>query len=178
MSIKNWLSKVFKPLSLKNKQEKGDNVMSAETEQKKEEETLTKAEAPQSEETAKGNEVAESQPQNENTNVENQENNGETQQNDETIEETQDVVQVEDTTSSGNGISIDDLVTKTELTDRLSSLEAKFDAVVKENQDLKDKLTEMQDKYENKNFGNMNKKGVEVNKDNFETFDSYSRQFE
>lgn len=92
---------------------------------------------------------------------------------------------VEETEPQGNGININDLVTKDMLTERLSALEAKFDAVVKENTDLKDKLSKSQektnglrDKYENKDFGNFNKQGVSTkNKDANETFESYSKQF-
>jgi hypothetical protein len=64
--------------------------------------------------------------------------------------------QVEETEPQGNGIDINDLVTKDMLAQRLSALEAKFDAVVKENSDLKnqlsnknDELNGMKDKYEN-----------------------------
>lgn len=85
----------------------------------------------------------------------------------------------------GNGIDINDLVTKEELMQRLSAFEAKFDAVVKENTDLKDQLSKskeetngLKEKYENKDFGNFNKQGlIEKNKDANETFDSYSKQF-
>lgn len=92
---------------------------------------------------------------------------------------------VEETEPQGNGISINDLVTKDMLAERLSALEAKFEAVVKENTDLKDKLSKSQeetnglrDKYENKDFGNFNKQGVSTkNKDANETFESYSKQF-
>ena len=69
--------------------------------------------------------------------------------------------QVDETEPQGNGIRVEDLVTKEMLAERLSTLEAKFDAVVKENNDLKDKLSSkseeldgMKDKYENKDFGN------------------------
>ena len=48
---------------------------------------------------------------------------------------------VEETEPQGNGIDINDLVTKDMLAQRLSALEAKFDAVVKENNDLKEKLS-------------------------------------
>lgn len=92
---------------------------------------------------------------------------------------------VEETEPQGNGVNINDLVTKDMLTERLSALEAKFDAVVKENIDLKDKLSKSQeetdglrDKYENKDFGNFNRQGVSTkNKDANETFESYSKQF-
>ena len=64
------------------------------------------------------------------------------------------------------------------LADRLAALEAKFDAVIKENGDLKNELSNMKDKYENKDFGNNQKQGVMAkNIDANETFDAYARQF-
>lgn len=93
--------------------------------------------------------------------------------------------QVNDTEMSGNGVRIEDLVTKDMLAERLSALEAKFDAVVKENTDLKnelsnknDELNGMKDKYENKDFGNFQKQGV-MEKDKYanSSFDEYSKQF-
>jgi hypothetical protein len=86
-------------------------------------------------------------------------------------EETAPVVQEITEDSSAIGIAVGDLVTKEELMEKLSALEAKFDAVVKENEDLKDK-------YENKDFGNNVRKGVmEKDKIANSTFEEYSRQF-
>ena len=96
---------------------------------------------------------------------------------DETIEKSA-INQVQTTEETGNGVRIEDLVTKEELSERLSSLEAKFESVLKENGDLKNKLAEMQDKYENKDFGNFQRQGVAVkNKDANSSFDEYSKQF-
>ena len=85
----------------------------------------------------------------------------------------------------GNGVRIEDLVTKDELTERFASLEAKLDAIINENKDLKDKLTEkdtelngMKDKYENKDFGNVAKQGmIARDKSANSSFEEYSRQF-
>ena len=93
--------------------------------------------------------------------------------------------QVEETEPQGNGIDINDLVTKDMLAQRLSALEAKFDAVVKENSDLKEKLSAkseeldgMKDKYENKDFGNFQKQGVMTkDKSANSSFDEYSKAF-
>ena len=93
--------------------------------------------------------------------------------------------QVEDTEPQGNGIPIEELVTKDMLAQRLAAFEAKFNAVVKENQDLKEKLSSkseeldgMKDKYENKDFGNFQKQGVQVrDKQANSSFDEYSKQF-
>lgn len=93
--------------------------------------------------------------------------------------------QVGETEPSGNGIRIEDLVTKDMLAERLSALEAKFDAVVKENSDLKEQLSNksdelkgMQDKYENKDFGGFQKQGImDKNKYANSSFDEYSKQF-
>ena len=93
--------------------------------------------------------------------------------------------QVEETEPVGNGLRVEDLVTKDMLAERFSALEAKLEAIVKENQDLKNKLTDkdnelngMKDKYENKDFGNFQKQGM-VNQDKIanSSFDEYSRQF-
>ena len=93
--------------------------------------------------------------------------------------------QVDETEPQGNGIRVEDLVTKEMLAERLSALEAKFDAVVKENSDLKDKLSSkseeldgMKDKYENKDFGNFQKQGMQVkDKSANSSFDEYSKAF-
>ena len=104
---------------------------------------------------------------------------------DETTNDVEPTAQVQETEPQGNGVDINDLVTKDMLSQALSSMEAKFNAVVKENQDLKDKLTQSQkdtedlrEKYENKDFGNFNKQGV-MSKDKSanSTFDEYSKQF-
>ncbi len=93
--------------------------------------------------------------------------------------------QVQDTETQGNGVDVNDLVTKEMLTEALKSMGAKFDAVVKENQDLKDKLSQskqdaddLREKYENKDFGNFNKQGmIAKDKQANATFDEYSKQF-
>ena len=93
--------------------------------------------------------------------------------------------QVNDTEQTGNGVRIEDLVTKDMLAERLAALEAKFDAVVKENTDLKnelsnksDELNGMKDKYENKDFGGYQKQGV-MQKDKYanSSFDEYAKAF-
>lgn len=95
------------------------------------------------------------------------------------------VPEVASTPEEGNGAKLEDLVTKEFLAERLSALEAKFDAVVKENSDLKeqlsnknDELNGMKDKYENKDFGNFQKQGV-MQKDKYanSSFDEYSKAF-
>ena len=104
---------------------------------------------------------------------------------DETTSDVEPTAQVQETEPQGNGVDINDLVTKDMLSQALSSMEAKFNAVVKENQDLKDKLTQSQkdtedlrEKYENKDLGNFNKQGV-MSKDKSanSSFDEYSKQF-
>lgn len=94
--------------------------------------------------------------------------------------------QVIDTPPTGNGIRVEDLVTIDMLNDKLSALIAKFEAVVKENTDLKeeldkkgDELSNMQDKYENKNFGGMQKRGAEDKGRTYanDSFEEYAKQF-
>ena len=87
------------------------------------------------------------------------------------VEEEVEQPQVVEEQTPSNGVRLEDLVTKDELASRLAALEAKYDAVIKENQDLKDK-------YENKDFGNFQKQGMlEKNKEANSTFDEYSKQF-
>lgn len=79
--------------------------------------------------------------------------------------------QVMETEQQGNGIRVEDLVTKDELMERLGAMEAKFQAVLKENEDLKEK-------YENKNFGNFQKQGMlEKDKQANSSFEEYAKQF-
>lgn len=86
--------------------------------------------------------------------------------------------EVQETESQGNGVRIEDLVTKDYLAEKLSALEAKYDAVVKENADLKDELSGMKDKYENKDFGGFQRQGLPEKSASVEdTFESYSKQF-
>lgn len=93
--------------------------------------------------------------------------------------------QVQDTPPTGNGIRVDELVTKDMLAERLAAFEAKFNAVVKENEDLKNQLSAkseeldgMKDKYENKDFGNFQKQGVPTkDKSANSSFEEYSKQF-
>lgn len=85
---------------------------------------------------------------------------------------------VQEVQETGNAIRIEDLVTKDELAERLASFEAKYSAVIKENEDLKNKLSDMENKYENKDFGNMQRKGVQKSdKDANSDFEEYSKQF-
>lgn len=103
----------------------------------------------------------------------------------ETADEVKPTEQVAETEPAGNGVRIEDLVTKSMLTEMFAALEAKIDAVVKENGDLKnavankdDELNGMRDRYETPDFGNAQKKGV-VTKDKSanDSFDEYSKQF-
>lgn len=85
---------------------------------------------------------------------------------------------VEELGNEVEGIRVEDLVTKDVFEAKLAAFEAKFNSVVKENEDLKNKLSEMKDKYETKDFGNMQRKGMnEVSKSANSSFDEYSRQF-
>jgi hypothetical protein len=85
---------------------------------------------------------------------------------------------VEQTTEQGNGIRVEDLVTKDLLAERLQAMESKMEALIKENKDLTEKLSSMSEKYEEKDFGTVSRKGVqEKNSYANETFDEYSKQF-
>lgn len=86
---------------------------------------------------------------------------------------------------AGNGVRVEDLVTKDILTEKLAAFEAKYDALIKENQDLKAELLKSQteaqglhNKYEKGDFGGNAARGL-VKSDNHaqDTFESYSKQF-
>ena len=80
---------------------------------------------------------------------------------------------------------VEDLVTKDDLASALSAIEAKMAALTKENEDLKQKLTEanetadkLHQKYEVGDFGGLTSKGATTNsRETGETFDSYCRNF-
>lgn len=75
-------------------------------------------------------------------------------------------------------IKVEDLMTKEEFYQRISSLEAKYDALVKENKDLKEKNDELVNKYEKDDFGSQSVKGIQPkNKSANDTFDEYAKQF-
>ena len=101
-------------------------------------------------------------------------------------------VEVQETEPTGNGVRVEDLVTKDELTERLAAFEAKFNAVIKENTDLKEQnaqlqeslsnantqVADMKDKYETEDFGNSQRKGVQTqNKSANDTFAEYAKRF-
>lgn len=87
--------------------------------------------------------------------------------------------------ATGNGVRLEDVVLKTDLHDAIAALEAKYDALFKENNDLKEKLSEadkdrneLRKKYEEDDFGGYAKQGVDgKNKSANETFEEYSKQF-
>ena len=98
----------------------------------------------------------------------------------EKVEEKTDATEskVDDTEPTGNGIRIEDLATKDEVRDMLAAFEAKYDAVIKENEDLKKKLGEITEKYEEKDFGTVATKGVSVSdKVGNDSYDEYAKQF-
>ena len=161
----------------KNIEEKGENVMPDKNDKKSVDTSISIDEKTKSNEVDKGS--TETTKVDETKKVENKGGNdtADTKTDGENTEDTA-KEQVQETETAGNGVRIEDLVTKEELTDRLSALEAKFDAVLKENGDLKNKLSAMEDKYENKDFGNFQKQGMlEKDKQANSTFDEYAKQF-
>ena len=81
--------------------------------------------------------------------------------------------QVQETPPQGNGVRVEDLVTKEELAEKFAALEAKYEAVIKENTDLKNK-------YENPDFGNHQRQGLvpqDEEQRQYEDFDAYSKKF-
>ena len=176
----------------KNIEEKGENVMPDKNDKKSVDTSISIDEKTKSNEVDKGStettKVDETKKVDETTKDTNQTPNGEdgnkggndtadTKTDGENTEDTA-KEQVQETETAGNGVRIEDLVTKEELAERLSAMEAKFDAVLKENGDLKNKLSAMEDKYENKDFGNFQKQGMlEKDKQANSTFDEYAKQF-
>ena len=176
----------------KNIEEKGENVMPDKNDKKSADTSISIDEKTKTNEVDKGStettKVDETKKVDETTKDTNQTQNGENENKggndtDDTKtdgENTEDTAkeQVQETETDGNGVRIEDLVTKEELAERLSAMEAKFDAVLKENGDLKNKLSAMEDKYENKDFGNCQKQGmIEKDKQANSTFDEYAKQF-
>lgn len=91
---------------------------------------------------------------------------------------------VSETENVGNGISIDQVVTKDILAEALNGISAKLDALINENKSLKDQLAnkdseinDMKNKYETNDFGNTAKKGVDAKDKTYISFDEYSKQF-
>lgn len=80
-----------------------------------------------------------------------------------------------------NAIRVEDLVTKADLQEMLNAFNAKLDAIIKENTDLKEANSKMHDKYEVGNFGTDSKKGIMGNGDtkttSYQSFDEYAKQF-
>jgi hypothetical protein len=168
----NFLRKVFS----KNK-EKGERNMADEKEVKKEVETeKVETKEPEKAEPAKEEKVEEKAEKVEEKKEEKPESKEEPKKEDAGEEPTE--PQVQETEPEGNGIRIEDLVTKEMLAERLQAFEAKFDAVVKENEDLKNKLSAMADKYEEHDFGGLQKQGM-MEKDRYAeaSFDEYSKKF-
>lgn len=103
----------------------------------------------------------------------------------ETETPTEETAEVQETEPTGNAVRVEDLVTKEELTERFAALEAKLEAVLKENVDLKNELSNksnelngIKEKYEEKDFGNFQRQGV-AEKDKYanSSFDEYSKAF-
>lgn len=105
------------------------------------------------------------------------------------VEPTEQVVEVEET---GNARPIEDYALKEDVMQLIQALNAKLDAVVKENSDLKEKLAGkddelhnkenelngMREKYENKDFGNTQRQGIMTkDKSANETFEEYAKSF-
>jgi uncharacterized protein involved in exopolysaccharide biosynthesis len=105
------------------------------------------------------------------------------------VEPTEQVVEVDE---SGNGRDINEYALKEDVMQLVQALNAKLDAVVKENSDLKEKLAGkddelhnkenelngMREKYENKDFGNTQKQGIMTkDKSANETFEEYAKSF-
>lgn len=164
---------------------KGEKIMPNDKEEVKTEEKVEKStpteETTKTTETDKKEEV-ETKPS-EDANGNNGDNNnpvdnGTEQGDNDTIQEIQEP-------ETPNAIPVEDLVTKEDLKQALEAFNAKIDALIKENKDLTDKLTNaekensgLKEKYEDKDFGNMAKQGSIVkDTDANDTFDEYAKKF-
>lgn len=186
--IKGILMKALKSLTPEEKQsfrealeteEKGEEkVVENKEEEKREEETEKTDE--NGEEKTEEKEVTTEKVEDKEETEDSSENKEDSSEEKEEIEETTEEEQgtVEQAEEQGNGIRIEDLVTMDMLTERLAATEAKIEAVLKENSDLKNELSEMKDKYENKDFGMLKRTGVMTKDKNAnETFAEYAKQF-
>lgn len=181
--FKKLLNAIFKKGSSKksSKNKKGEvknmaDVKDVKDEVVEEQKTETKNESVAENANKGAEEVKETEKDNEKKEevVDNKEENAEPAQ--------EGTAQVQSTEPEGNGVRVEDLVTKDMLADRLAALEAKFDAVVKENEDLKNTVAGMKEKYEDKDFGNTQKAGMmnadkKANDNFYESFAEYSKQF-
>ena len=166
--------KMFAKMFSKNKNKKESETMADEKEVK-EVETEEKVET---KEEPKVDEKATEKVEDKEEKVEKKEEKPEEKPEEPETTEEKPTAEVQDTESEGNGVRIEDLVTKEYLAEKLSALEAKYDAVVKENADLKDELSGMKDKYENSDFGGFQRKGLgEKSADVEDSFDAYSKAF-
>jgi len=101
---------------------------------------------------------------------------------------------VEEETTSHEAIRVEDLMTKEEFEAKMSAFEAKFEALVKENQDLKEQNAQLLDgkekaeaetenlknKYEKNDFGNIASKNIgsgEKVDGAYQTYAEYSKKF-
>lgn len=187
--IKGILMKALKSLTPEEKQSFREAL---ETEEKGEEKVVeNKEEEKREEETEKTDENGEEKTEEKEVTTEKVEGKEETEESSENKEESSEEKEetteeateeeqgtVEQAEEQGNGIRIEDLVTMDMLTERLAATEAKIEAVLKENSDLKNELSEMKDKYENKDFGMLKRTGVMTKDKNAnETFAEYAKQF-
>ena len=102
--------------------------------------------------------------------------------------------EVQEVSNTAEGLTIDQIATKDMVNERFSALEAKIDAILKENADLKeeiakeksesakkdDELNGMKEKYENSDFGTAQKKGMpsDMNKaSSGSLFDDWMQQY-
>lgn len=185
INVRDILDEKISDTREENKDEKGEQIMSNENDKQKVETSISVDEKTKNNEVENGS--AENSKVDETTKVdekvetkEEPQKGGEEEGQDAPAEEEAptDDGQVQNTESAGNGIPLEQLVTKDELSERFAAFEAKYDAILKENADLKNKISEMEDKYENKDFGNFQRQGMmERNKEANSSFDEYSKQF-
>lgn len=88
---------------------------------------------------------------------------------------------VDDTAAEGNGIPLEAVALKEDVLQMLEPLNAKLDALAKENTDLREQnagLIARLDKYEKGDFGSLSQVGdPKGTKEKYKGFEEYSKQF-
>jgi hypothetical protein len=88
---------------------------------------------------------------------------------------------VQEEIGNPNGISINDVVTKQQLEEVLNALTSKYDALFKENQDLKAQNEQYKSKYETGDFGGNVKSGLDIDEKGkkmaSDSFDEYCKNY-
>ena len=166
-------------------------------------ETKTAEDAPveEKEETKTAEDSTKEQKEEETKSIGNEEKEEETKTEEKSAEETSEEPKEEEQPvveqtmkKTSDGLTVDDIMTKDDFNARFAALEAKFDALANENNQLKEQNAQLlegktraeeetqglKNKYENTSFGNYGKNGevkFASKEHHYESFDEYSSKF-